>query len=94
MENIIDYDEFQKMLREDYKRKQEEKNKYKYNTEFDGFLEDNGVDDDTVTEDMMDWYAYHVCDKKGYFNPYWFDCDGNNINNHINEMLGKQHWMY
>lgn len=89
MENIIDYDEFQKMLREDYRRKQEEKNKYKYNTEFDGFLEDNGVDDDTVTEDMMDWYAYHVCDKKGYFNPYWFDCDGNNINNHINEMLGK-----
>lgn len=88
MENIIDYEEFLKRLREDYIQEQEDKNKYRYNTDFDSFLKDNGVNDDTVTEDMMDWYAYHVCDKKGCFNPYWFvgNC---NMNDYINEMLEK-----
>lgn len=70
-----------------------DENKYNYPNDsdmsFDNFLLENGVTDDTVTADMMEWYAYHVCDKDGYFNPHSDYCYCPNINVYINEMLNK-----
>ena len=91
MNNIVDYKSFCSHIKEQIEKEKIEQNKYKYPTDFertfDNFLEENNVDNDTVTEDMMDWYAYHVCDKKGYFNPDIFHIHYPNFNVHINEML-------
>ena len=89
MKNIVDYKSFCSHIKEQIEKEKTEQNKYKYSDIFDDFLEINGVNDDTVTEDMMDWYAYHICDKKGYFNPYSFYCDCCNYNDYVNEMLEK-----
>ena len=91
MKNIVDYESFCSHIKDQIEKEKIEQNKYKYPTDFertfDNFLEVNNVDNDTVTEDMMDWYAYHVCDKKGYFNPNIFHVHYPNFNVHINEML-------
>ena len=89
MNNIVDYESFCSHMKEQIEKERIEQSKYKYSDIFDDFLKINGVDDDTVTEDMMDWYAYHVCDKKGYFNPYSFYSDCCNYNDYVNEMLEK-----
>lgn len=84
---------FIKKLEELNKKIEEEHNKYKYprNSDrlFESFLYQNNVNDDTVTEDMMEWYAYHICDKSGYFHPYSDFHYYPNINSYVNEMLNK-----
>ena len=85
----MNYKSFCSHIKEQIEKEKIEQNKYKYSDIFDDFLEINGVDDDTVTEDMMNWYAYHVCDKEGYFNPYSFYCNCCNYNDYVNEMLKK-----
>jgi len=89
--------EFEEFIREHYRKEEELKSiefgKYKYPTDsentFENFLEVNNVDEGVVTEDMMDWYSLHICDKKGYFDPYDLTGYHPNINVYINEMLEK-----
>ena len=89
----MDLEEIKRLYREHFSEIEKEHNKYKYpcNSDhlFESFLYQNKVDDNTVTEDMMEWFAYHVCDKTGYFNPHsdFHYCP--NLNSYVNEMLNK-----
>ena len=93
----MDLEEIKRLYREHFlevdKKIEEEHNKYKYpcNSDclFESFLYQNKVDDNTVTEDMMEWFAYHVCDKTGYFHPYSDFHYYPNVNSYVNEMLNK-----
>ena len=93
----MDLEEIKRLYREHFlevdKKIEEEHNKYKYPCDsdclFESFLYQNKVDDNTVTEDMMEWFAYHVCDKTGYFNPHSDFCYCPNLNSYVNEMLNK-----
>ena len=93
----MNLEEIKRLYREHFldvdKKIEEEHNKYKYpydfDMSFDLFLKLNEVNENTITDDMMEWYAYHTCDKSGFFNPY---CDFRycpNFNNYVNEMLNK-----
>lgn len=50
---------------EDFKNKMLDNNKYKYPCDsgftFESFMKVNNVNDDTITEDMIDWYTNHIC---------------------------------
>ena len=93
----MELEEIKRLYREHFlevdKKIEEEHNKYKYpgdsSESFESFLYQNKVDDNTVTEDMMEWYAYHICDKSGYFNPHSDFCYCPNLNSYVNEMLNK-----
>ena len=93
----MNLEEIKRLYREHFlevdKKIEEEHNKYKYpgdsSESFESFLYQNKVDDNTVTEDMMEWYAYHICDKSGYFNPHSDFCYCPNLNSYVNEMLNK-----
>ena len=93
----MNLEEIKRLYREHFldvdKKIEEEHNKYKYpydfDMSFDLFLKLNEVNENNITDDMMEWYAYHTCDKSGFFNPY---CDFRycpNFNNYVNEMLKK-----
>lgn len=86
-------EEIKRLYREHFSEIEKEHNKYKYpcNSDclFESFLYQNKVNDNTVTEDMMEWFAYHVCDKTGYFNPHSDFRYCPNLNSYVNEMLNK-----
>jgi hypothetical protein len=89
----MDLEEIKRLYREHFSEIQKEHKKYKYPCDsdclFESFLYQNKVNDNTVTEDMMEWFAYHVCDKTGYFNPHSDFCYCPNLNSYVNEMLNK-----
>jgi hypothetical protein len=93
----MDLEEIKRLYREHFlevdKKIEEEHNKYKYpcdsDRSFESFLYQNKVNDNTVTEDMMEWFEYHVCDKTGYFHPYSDFHYYPNVNSYVNEMLNK-----
>ena len=89
----MNLEEIKRLYREHFSEIEKEHNKYKYPCDsdclFESFLHQNKVDDNTVTEDMMEWFAYHVCDKTGYFHPYSDFHYYPNVNSYINEMLKK-----
>ena len=89
----MNLEEIKRLYRKHFSEIEKEHNKYEYpgdsSESFESFLYQNKVDDNTVTEDMMEWYAYHICDKSGYFNPHSDFCYCPNLNSYINEMLNK-----
>ena len=89
----MDLEEIKRLYRKHFSEIEKEHNKYKYPCDsdclFESFLHQNKVDDNTVTEDMMEWFAYHICDKSGYFNPHSDFCYCPNLNSYVNEMLNK-----
>lgn len=89
----MDLEEIKRLYREHFSEIEKEHNKYKYpgdpDSSFESFLYQNKVNEDTVTDDMMEWYAYHICDKTGYFNPHSAFHSCYNFNSYINEMLKK-----
>ena len=89
----MNLEEIKRLYRKHFSEIEKEHNKYKYPCDsdclFESFLHQNKVDDNTVTEDMMEWFAYHICDKTGYFHPYSGFHYYPNVNSYINEMLKK-----
>ena len=89
----MNLEEIKRLYRKHFSEIEKEHNKYEYpgdsSESFESFLYQNKVDDNTVTEDMMEWYAYHICDKSGYFNPHSDFCYCPNLNSYVNEMLNK-----
>ena len=89
----MDLEEIKRLYRKHFSEIEKEHNKYKYPCDsdclFESFLHQNKVDDNTVTEDMMEWFAYHICDKSEYFNPHSDFCYCPNLNSYVNEMLNK-----
>lgn len=89
MDFIKNWDTFIKDCDKREKLIESERKKYKYSESFEQFMELNEVNDETITEDMMDWYSYHICDKSGWFNPYTNFRLKYNVNDYVNEMLKK-----
>ena len=89
----MDLEEIKRLYREHFSEIEKEHNKYKYpgdsSESFESFMYLNKVNENTITNDMMEWYAYHICDKSGYFNPHSDFCYCPNLNSYINEMLNK-----
>ena len=89
----MDLEEIKRLYREHFSEIEKEHNKYKYpgdsSESFESFMYLNKVNENTITNDMMEWYAYHVCDKSGYFNPHSDFCYCPNLNSYVNEMLNK-----
>ena len=62
----MDLEEIKRLYREHFSEIEKEHNKYKYPSDssesFESFMYLNQVNENTITEDMMEWYAYHICD--------------------------------
>lgn len=80
---------------EEYFKDGVEEDWFKYNPPmdfehtFESFMKANGVDDNTITEDMMDWYAYQICHKDSCNDIRQNYCDVLRLNSHVDEMLNK-----
>lgn len=60
-----------------------------YEHTFENFMKANGVDDDTVTEDMMDWYSLQICHLDSCNDPRQNYGDSLRLNSHVDEMLNR-----